>query len=61
MTPKKATKSPKKPSLDPDPDAIARLAYAYWEDRGRPDGSSEEDWLRAEEEVRRLQSEETTD
>jgi hypothetical protein len=30
----------------------ARLAYSYWEARGRPDGSPEEDWFRAEEELR---------
>lgn len=27
---------------------IARLAYQYWQERGCPDGSPEEDWLRAE-------------
>jgi hypothetical protein len=27
---------------------IARLAYQFWEDRGRPFGSSEIDWVRAE-------------
>jgi hypothetical protein len=27
---------------------IARLAYALWEERGRPEDSAEEDWLRAE-------------
>lgn len=32
---------------------IARLAYSYWEARGGVGGSPEEDWLRAEEEVRR--------
>jgi len=32
---------------------IARLAYSYWEARGRPNGSPEEDWFRAEEELRR--------
>jgi hypothetical protein len=32
---------------------IARLAYSYWEARGCPEGSSQEDWLRAEEELRR--------
>lgn len=32
---------------------IARLAYSYWEARGRPEGSSEEDWFRAEAELRR--------
>jgi hypothetical protein len=34
------------------PDAIARLAYSYWEARGYTDGSPEEDWLRAEHELR---------
>jgi len=27
---------------------IAQLAYSYWQTRGCPDGSPEEDWLRAE-------------
>lgn len=31
---------------------IARLAYAYWEARGYQGGSSEEDWLRAEHELK---------
>jgi hypothetical protein len=31
---------------------IARLAYASWELRGRPVGSAEDDWLKAEEELR---------
>jgi len=35
---------------------IARLAYSYWEARGRPHGSPEEDWFRAEEELRRKKS-----
>ena len=30
---------------------IARLAYQFWEERGRPFGSSEMDWLRAEQEL----------
>ena len=33
--------------------AIAQLAYAYWEARGRPWGSPEEDWFRAEHEIRK--------
>lgn len=32
---------------------IARLAYHFWEQRGRVEGSPEEDWLRAEQEWRR--------
>jgi hypothetical protein len=31
---------------------IAALAYSYWEARGRQDGCPEEDWLRAEQELR---------
>jgi len=27
---------------------IANLAYSYWQARGRPLGSSEEDWFKAE-------------
>ena len=30
---------------------VERLAYQYWEERGRPDGSAHEDWLRAEAEL----------
>lgn len=29
---------------------IERLAYSYWEARGRQGGSAEEDWYRAERE-----------
>ena len=36
----------------PTRDEIARLAYAYWEERGKPLGSAEEDWVRAEGELR---------
>ncbi len=31
-----------------DHEQIARLAYLLWEERGRQDGSAEEDWFRAE-------------
>jgi Protein of unknown function (DUF2934) len=37
----------------PEPEQIARLAYSYWQARGRPEGSSEENWLRAEAELRK--------
>lgn len=36
-----------------EPEEVARLAFAYWEERGRPEGSSAEDWFRAEAELRR--------
>src|ERR1035441_7398911 len=32
-------------------DAVARLAYLYWEARGCQGGSPEADWLRAEQEL----------
>ena len=35
----------------PDTEAIARLAYSYWENRGYTGGNPEEDWLRAEQEL----------
>jgi len=34
-------------SIHPD-EAVAKLAYQLWLDRGCPEGSPEEDWLRAE-------------
>ena len=55
-TPKVAAKPRKravaKPAALPTHEEIARLAEKYWADRGRPQGSPEEDWLRAEEELR---------
>lgn len=36
-----------------DPREIAELAYSYWEGRGCEDGHDVEDWLAAEEEIRR--------
>jgi hypothetical protein len=38
-----------------DHDAIAALAYEYWLQRGCPIGSPEEDWFRAEKEIRNRQ------
>jgi len=34
-------------------DEVERLAYFYWQERGCQHGSPDEDWYRAEEEVRR--------
>lgn len=42
-----------KPGAVVDREAIAGLAYSYWEARGYSGGSAEEDWLRAERELRR--------
>jgi hypothetical protein len=41
-----------KPASTVDREAIARLAYSYWVARGFAGGSAEEDWLRAEDEIR---------
>jgi hypothetical protein len=35
----------------PEHERIAQLAYSYWQARGCPQGSPEEDWLRAEGEL----------
>jgi len=37
----------------PTREEIAALAHSYWEARGKPIGSPEVDWLRAERELRR--------
>jgi hypothetical protein len=39
---------------EPAYEAVAALAYSYWEARGCQGGSPEEDWLRAEQELRAL-------
>jgi hypothetical protein len=43
-------------SADKDPllsrDDISRLAYSYWETRGCEGGSADEDWYRAEAELK---------
>jgi DUF2934 family protein len=35
-------------SVDERAAAIAELAYRLWEERGLPEGSSEDDWYKAE-------------
>ena len=35
-------------STDERARAIAELAYQFWEERGRPEGSPEADWYKAE-------------
>lgn len=42
----------KKRAATPSHHEIATLAEKYWAERGRPQGSPEEDWLRAERELR---------
>lgn len=41
---------------EPSREAIAQLAYLYWQARGGPDGSADDDWLRAERELRQRAS-----
>lgn len=40
------------PNGNPTFDEVAQLAYSYWEARGFQGGCPEEDWLRAEHELR---------
>jgi hypothetical protein len=44
--------SPAEEVRQPGHEEIARLAYSYWEARGRQGGEAAEDWLRAERELR---------
>ena len=39
------------PATPPSREQIARLAEKYWAERGHPEGSPEQDWLRAEHEL----------
>jgi Protein of unknown function (DUF2934) len=47
---KPATK--KTAAAPPTQEQIARLAEKYWAERGWPEGSPEQDWLRAEQELK---------
>ncbi len=54
----KATAKPRKAATkkqvpaEPTREQIARLAEKYWAERGWPEGSPEQDWLRAEQELK---------
>lgn len=50
-TAKKEVSSPS-PMQAPTHQEIAMLAEKYWAERGWPQGSPEQDWLRAEQELR---------
>jgi hypothetical protein len=43
-------------TISPDQATIAQLAYLYWLDRGCPIGSPEEDWSRAEQDLKNEQA-----
>ena len=54
--PKKRQPAAKKKTLasaapTPTREEIAQLAEKYWAERGWPEGSPEQDWLRAEQEL----------
>jgi hypothetical protein len=40
------------PQHNPSREEIARLAEKFWAERGWPEGSPEQDWLRAEQELK---------
>jgi hypothetical protein len=43
-------------TVSPDQANIARLAYLHWLERGCPIGSPDEDWSRAEQDLRNQQT-----
>ncbi|HEY0760724.1 MAG TPA: DUF2934 domain-containing protein [Acidisarcina sp.] len=47
----RARKSASKKATPPTKEQIASLAEKYWTESGRPHGSAEHDWLRAEREL----------
>ena len=57
-TAKRRKPAAKKQASPPAPsrEEIARLAEKYWAERGWPEGSPEQDWLRAEQELMKMAS-----
>jgi len=51
-----AASRPASKSTMPSRDEIERLARSYWAARGYQDGSAEQDWLRAEQELLKMAS-----
>jgi hypothetical protein len=51
-TAKRRKPAAKKQTPTPSREEIARLAEKYWAERGWPEGSPEQDWLRAEQELK---------
>jgi hypothetical protein len=48
---KQALAAQAEPVETPNHEQIASLAYQLWEQRGYPEGSPDEDWFRAEQEL----------
>lgn len=60
-TRKPATRKPtpteeKLKAVTPTHEEISDLALRYWAERGHQDGYAEQDWLRAEQELRKIAS-----
>ena len=53
VDPKKSVTGDPATRVRPDDVEIAARAYELWQERGCPIGSSETDWFRAEEELRK--------
>jgi Protein of unknown function (DUF2934) len=53
---KKKTVAEQVTAMTPSHEEIARLAQQYWAERGWQDGQAEQDWLRAERELRQMAS-----
>jgi Protein of unknown function (DUF2934) len=54
--PAKKTVAERVTATMPSHEEIARLAERYWAERGWQDGQAEQDWLRAEQELRTMAS-----
>ena len=52
MDPKKVTDEPDVQTGQVEESAIAARAYECWQERGCPIGSDQEDWFRAEKELK---------
>jgi hypothetical protein len=52
----KKTEAAQPSVVEPTREEIAELARKYWAERGWQDGFAEQDWLRAEQELRRVAS-----
>ena len=53
---KKKTVAEQVTAMTPSHEEIARLAQQYWAERGWQEGQAEQDWLRAERELRQMAS-----
>lgn len=54
--PGKKAEAPSEPEMPVSRDRVAQLAHRFWAERGRQHGHHVEDWLRAEQELRKMAS-----